>query len=393
MPDVYNPQLGRKHPYPYERRKTERDWHWGMIVNVNRCINCNTCSFACKSTWTSGKGQEYMWWMNVETEPYGGYPMGWDMRLLDDLGPGQTIFEAAENGEAAKGYIAGKEEWEYPALGDDMVHGEYPDGDVVESDPAEGEYHDMWQFYLPRLCNHCKNPACLAACPRKAIYKREEDGIVLLDQERCRGYRKCVRACPYHKPMYNPETGITEKPVGCYPRIENGDVPRCVSSCIGKTRLHGNINRGPDAGHPNGKSSAAAGRSPINYLAKSDEKVALPLYPGFGTQPQVYYLPPYHVPPAFLEQLFTPNSDEKLNDWPGDTYRETVEIVQKRVRNPSHHVLGILQLFGATTKLIETYRVTENRVKGWDRNGKKVVDMPIEEELEVREGEGWTNQP
>ncbi|WP_436932628.1 4Fe-4S dicluster domain-containing protein [Halosimplex halobium] len=391
MPQVENPQLGRSHDYPYERREEERDYHWGMVVNTNRCINCNTCSFACKSTWTSGKGEEYMWWMNVETEPYGGYPMGWDMRLLDDLDSGETIYEAAEQGERVRGYIADKEEWEYPALGDDQVHGEYPTGEVVESDLDEGEYHDIWQFYLPRLCNHCKNPACLAACPRQAIYKREEDGIVLLDQERCRGYRKCVKGCPYHKPMYNPETGVSEKPVGCYPRIEEGFVPRCVSSCIGKTRLHGNINRGPDAESPGG--DAPGGRSPINYLVHSDEKVALPLYPQFGTRPQVFYMPPYHVPPEFLTQMFTPNEEVKRNDWPGDTYRESIEIVQERVRNPSHHVLGILQLFGATTKLVETYNVKEHRVKGWDRDGNKVVDVPFEEQLEVKEGEMWTNQP
>ncbi|MFB6129167.1 MAG: 4Fe-4S dicluster domain-containing protein [Halorhabdus sp.] len=391
MPSVYNPQLGREHEYTYSHRKTERDWHWGMVININRCINCNTCSFACKSTWTSGKGQEYMWWMNVETEPYGGYPMGWDMRLLEDLGANETIFEAADASEEVRGYVAQKEDWEYPALGDDMAHGPYPDGDVVESDLKQDEYHDIWQFYLPRLCNHCKNPACLAGCPRKAIYKRDEDGIVLLDQERCRGYRKCVKACPYHKPMYNPETGISEKPVGCFPRIEEGNVPRCVSSCIGKTRLHGNINRGPDAPSPGG--DAPGGRSPVNYLVHSEEKVALPLYPQFGTQPQVFYMPPYHVPPAFLTQMFTPNTEVKRNDWPGDTYEESIKIVQERVRNPSHEVLGILQLFGATTKLIETYEVTENRAKGWDRQGKKVVDIAIEEEIEVREGEQWTNQP
>jgi nitrate reductase beta subunit len=104
-------------------------------------------------------------------------------------------------------------------------------------------------------------------------------------------------------------------------------------------------------------------------------------------------MPPYHVPPAFLTQMFTPNTDEKRNDWPGSSYEESVKIVQQRVREPSHHVLGILQLFGATTRLIETYRVTETRVKGWDPDGNQVVDIPFDEELEVREGEMWTNQP
>ncbi|MFN8006751.1 MAG: 4Fe-4S dicluster domain-containing protein [Terriglobia bacterium] len=57
--------------------------------------------------------------------------------------------------------------------------------------------HNTWFFHLQRICNHCTYPACLAACPRKAIYKRPEDGVVLIDQSRCRGYRKCVEACPY----------------------------------------------------------------------------------------------------------------------------------------------------------------------------------------------------
>lgn len=54
-------------------------------------------------------------------------------------------------------------------------------------------------MYLPRLCEHCLNPSCVAACPSGAIYKREEDGIVLIDQDKCRGWRMCVSACPYKR--------------------------------------------------------------------------------------------------------------------------------------------------------------------------------------------------
>ena len=58
-------------------------------------------------------------------------------------------------------------------------------------------------MYLPRLCEHCLNPACVAACPSGSIYKREEDGIVLIDQDKCRGWRMCVSGCPYKKIYYN----------------------------------------------------------------------------------------------------------------------------------------------------------------------------------------------
>jgi nitrate reductase beta subunit len=107
--------------------------------------------------------------------------------------------------------------------------------------------HKTWFFYLARICNHCSYPACLAACPRNAIYKRPEDGIVLIDQERCRGYRKCMEACPYKKTFYRGTTRTSEKCIGCFPRVEGkdpqyGGLPmqtRCMAACIGQIRLQG----------------------------------------------------------------------------------------------------------------------------------------------------------
>src|SRR5256886_14348056 len=72
MPEVYNWQLGRKMLYPYEERHPK--WQFAFVFNTNRCIACQTCSMADKSTWLFSKGQEYMWWNNVETKPYGGEP-------------------------------------------------------------------------------------------------------------------------------------------------------------------------------------------------------------------------------------------------------------------------------------------------------------------------------
>ena len=94
-------------------------------------------------------------------------------------------------------------------------------------------------FYLPRICNHCLNPACVAACPSGAIYKRGEDGIVLVNQERCRGWRMCVSACPYKKVYFNWSTGKSEKCILCYPRLETGQAPACFHSCVGRIRYLG----------------------------------------------------------------------------------------------------------------------------------------------------------
>ena len=82
-------------------------------------------------------------------------------------------------------------------------------------------------FYLPRICEHCLNPSCMASCPSGAIYKRAEDGIVLVDQDRCRGWRQCITGCPYKKVYFNWKTHRSEKCLFCYPRIEAGE-PTCV---------------------------------------------------------------------------------------------------------------------------------------------------------------------
>ena len=83
-----------------------------------------------------------------------------------------------------------------------------------------GQFENTFMMYLPRLCEHCLNPACVASCPSGSIYKREEDGIVLIDQDKCRGWRMCVSGCPYKKIYYNWQTGKAEKCIFCYPRIE-----------------------------------------------------------------------------------------------------------------------------------------------------------------------------
>jgi nitrate reductase beta subunit len=218
----------------------------------------------------------------------------------------------------------------------------------------------MWMFYLARICNHCDHPACLAACPRKAIYKREEDGIVLVDQQRCSGYRECVRACPYKKVFFNLVSRISEKCVGCYPRVEQGEVALCVESCIGKIRLHGFLST----------REAPREDNPLDYIIRI-RKLALPLYPQHGTGPNVYYIPPVHVPDGFLVQLFGPG------------VARAKALYREAARDPK--LLGALLLFGATDKIITRFAVRGEEAVGYDDAGRELARVPFTEALVVRE--------
>ena len=111
------------------------------------------------------------------------------------------------------------------------------------------EFEQTFMFYLPRICEHCLNPSCAASCPSGAIYKREEDGIVLVDQDRCRGWRMCVSGCPYKKVYFNHKTGKAEKCTFCYPRVEVGIPTVCSETCVGPAALHraGAVRRRPGA--------------------------------------------------------------------------------------------------------------------------------------------------
>ena len=127
-----------------------------------------------------------------------------------------------------------------------QVKGEQPEwGPNWDEDQGGGEYPNAYYFYLPRICNHCTHPACLEACPRKAIEKREEDGIVLINEDRCRGYRFCMEACPYKKIYFNHVAeGLAEvhlllpahRAGRGAPRARGSARAACASSAIATTR-------------------------------------------------------------------------------------------------------------------------------------------------------------
>ena len=360
MPKVFNWQLNREMDYPYEAAIPKRQF--AAVFDLNKCIACQTCTFACKNSWTTGRGQEYMFWNNVETKPYGGYPTAWDAKLLGMLGAqtwdgatyqGKTIFEAAPAGRAALGFLPEEIDWSHPNIGEDETSG------LAQRGMHLTIPHEIWNFYLPRICNHCSFPACLAACPRKAIYKRPEDGVVLVDQQRCRGYRECARACPYKKVMYNGLTRISEKCIACFPLIEQGRQTQCIINCIGKIRMAGWIHQ-PKEMDP---------ESPVDFMVHV-RKVALPLYPQFGLMMNVYYIPPVHVPLPYLEQMFGPGTKKAQ-----EVYRNVKDAEQ---------LLGVFLLMGATDRWIEKFKVGGGWAYGYDRKGAEIVRVPMKEPVYIR---------
>jgi nitrate reductase beta subunit len=155
--------------------------------------------------------------------------------------------------------------------------------------------------------------------------------------------------------------------------------PRCVACCIGKIRLAGLVKVDKDGKwHDDPK-------HPLYFLVKK-ERVALPLYPQFGTEPNVYYIPPRWVPRPYLRQMFGPGVDEAI----------------ERYTHPSRELLAVLQLFRASRVMIFRYEIEEGEkvaeinlngkpleiyndtVIGFDRKGREIVRVSVQEPVHVR---------
>lgn len=378
-----------------------------MSFNLDKCIGCHTCSVACKNVWTSRQGAEYMWWNNVETKPGAGYPLTWEdqeryrggwevvdgnLRLklikgnklrtlasiffqpnlptIDDYYEPftydyQNLFNApaGEHQPVArpKSLITGEfmekinlgPNWDDDMGGSPLYASNDPNLKGLSDSQKEmlTKFHKLFYFYVPRICNHCLNPGCVAACPSGAIYKRGEDGIVLIDQDTCRAWRFCVSACPYKKPYYNWATGKSEKCIFCYPRTETAQPNACAHACTGRIRTVGalfydaerieEIAKLPDDRlvdgmreiilNPNDESVIAAARkagiednwiyaaqnSPAYNLFKK-WRISLPNHPEFRTMPMNFYIPPLspilHQAKADKGGMFDPETDSFFNE-------------------------------------------------------------------------------
>jgi len=349
---------------------------YAMVLNLDKCLGCHTCSIPCKNVWTNRKGAEYMWFNNVESKPGIGYPRKWENQQIHkggwELKNGRLSLKAGGRAHKLLNLFHNPdlptideyyEPWTYdygklisspkkkhqpsiqpksqitgenlrikwgPNWEDDLAGVCETGSEDVNFTNLEHSiylaFKKVFLFYLPRLCEHCLNPACVASCPSGALYKREEDGIVLVDQERCRGWRYCVSGCPYKKVYFNWHTGRSEKCIFCYPRIEAGMPTLCAHTCVGRIRYVGvvlydvdkiqwaasaqkaqevypaHLDILADPEDPEVIASAkqqgisenfiqAAKRSPIYRLAKT-WRLALPLHPEYRTLPMVWYIPP-----------------------------------------------------------------------------------------------------
>ena len=371
-----------------------------MVFHLDKCIGCHTCSVACKNIWTDRKGAEYMWWNNVETKPGTGYPGKWENQdiykggweksgdSIDLKGAGHkkslyNIFHNPNLPTIDDYYEPFTYKYldliEAPAMPDQptarpvsMITGKPIDikmgpnwdddlsgsPDYARNDPnlknlSQAEQEAMFQlerlafFYLPRICNHCLNPACVASCPSGAIYKRGEDGVVLINQNVCRAWRMCVTACPYKKTYYNWSTGKSEKCILCYPRIESGHAPACMHSCVGRIRYLGVMLYDADRikemascdeselvqkqldiildpfdpkvieeAKKNGvaDSTIKAAQCSPTYKFVKEWNLALPLHPEFRTLPMLFYVPPLLPVMASVKEVNNEKQASKAGD-------------------------------------------------------------------------------
>ncbi len=401
-----------------------------MVFHLDKCIGCHTCSVACKNVWTDRKGAEYMWWNNVETKPGTGYPTKWEdqeiyqggwekngdsvslkgagklkglknifanpnMPVLDDYYEPwqyryQDLFDAPEGEDQPIGravsLITGEPmEIQAGPNWDDDLSGtpDYARQDVNFKNVSAAEQDAMFQLermtfhYLPRICNHCLNPACVGSCPSGALYKRGEDGVVLINQERCRAWRMCVTACPYKKSYYNWSTGKSEKCVLCYPRLESAQPPACFHSCVGRIRYMGVMLYDADrieavaaaddselvdrhleiyldpfdpevikAARANGvhdSTIVAAQKSPVYKFVK-EWKIALPLHPEFRTLPNLFYVPP------LLPAMASVGEDGNY-----DSVNETLLVGIEKLRVPISYLASLFTA-GNEGKVVDVFK-------------------------------------
>ena len=213
----------------------------GLVIDLDTCVGCHACAVACKE-WNDG-GQ---FGPLPDRDAYGAEPDGvWFNRVHT---------------------------YEAPGVGKAGACGDAPDSPF----PIPG-----LTVHFPRSCLHCETPACVTVCPTGASYKRAEDGIVLVDEDKCIGCQLCAWACPYGAREISAAKGTMQKCTLCVDRIYNETLeeedrqPACVKACPTRARHFGDL----------GDADSAVSR----LVAERDGHALMPEY---GYQPVNRYLPP-----------------------------------------------------------------------------------------------------
>ena len=202
----------------------------GLVIDLDTCVGCHACATSCKE-WNAGGMAGPL----TDENAYGKDPHGvWFNR----------------------------------------VHSYELEADAASRQPA-------LTLHFPRSCLHCETPACVTVCPTGASYKRADDGIVLVDEDKCIGCKLCSWACPYGAREYSHVEGVMKKCTLCVDRIYNENLdeadrqPACVQACPTRARHFG------DLGDP---------QSDVSKLVAGRGGVAL--MPELGYAPVNRYLPP-----------------------------------------------------------------------------------------------------
>ena len=235
-----------------------------LVIDLNVCVGCHACAVGCKE-WNAGGFAAPL----TDEQPYGKDPSGVWFNRVHSYELAATDFTTPAHDPGAHQALNFAQSASATACSSNV-----PLAQQLAAQPAQ-------TLHFPRSCLHCETPACVTVCPTGASYKRGEDGIVLVDEDKCIGCGLCAWACPYGAREMSPVDGVMKKCTLCVDRIYNENLPEaerepaCVQVCPTRARHFG------DLGDPDSKVSKLVA-----------ERGGVALMPELGYQPVNRYLPP-----------------------------------------------------------------------------------------------------